>query len=135
MAEEIDLFLLSDSDDGRAIAAEERLAAKYAIAIPGPRLYYRRRLDNEGRKPGNLADWLRQWGGRLRLHAGARRRQRDVRRRIASLIRRMETQPHLGLIQTAVRLTGARSRFGRLQQRAGPALWRAVRGGARRLDR
>ena len=117
---ELDLFLLSDSDDPRAIAAEERLALKYAVSgTPGPRLYYRRRRSNEGRKPGNLGDWLRQWGGGYRFMLVLDADSVMSARRIASLIRRMETHPRLGMIQTAVRLTGATSRFGRLQQRAG----------------
>jgi membrane glycosyltransferase len=53
-------------------------------------------------------------------------------RRIAGLVHRMETRPHLGLIQTGVRLTGAGSRFGRLQQLAtrlyGPAFSAGIAG-------
>lgn len=125
LAPDIDLFLLSDSDAPGAIAAEEALAADLAAPFTGPRLYYRRRHDNAGRKPGNIADWVRRWGGgyghMLVLDADSVM----TARRIRSLIHRMEAEPRLGLIQTGVRLTGAETRFGRLQQRAarlyGPA--------------
>jgi membrane glycosyltransferase len=53
-------------------------------------------------------------------------------RRITALVHRMETRPHIGLIQTGVRLAGAASRFGRLQQLAtrlyGPAFAAGIAG-------
>lgn len=118
IADKVDLFLLSDSDDPTAIAREERLALELA-AKGSPRLYYRRRLGNEGRKPGNLANWLRQWGGHYGYMLVLDADSVMSARRIARLIRRMETQPRLGLIQAGIRLSGGESRFARLQQSAG----------------
>ena len=66
----------------------------------GPRLYYRRRHGNEGRKPGNIGDWLRQWGGAYRYMLVLDADSVMSARRIAALIRRMETHPRLGMIQT-----------------------------------
>lgn len=115
----VDLFLLSDSDDRAAIAAEERLAVELACGEGRPRLYYRRRLGNEGRKVGNLSNWLRQWGGHYAYMLTLDADSVMSARRIAGLIRRMETRPRLGLIQSGIRLAGGESRFARLQQRAG----------------
>ncbi|MBP7002809.1 MAG: glucans biosynthesis glucosyltransferase MdoH [Amaricoccus sp.] len=114
----VDLFLLSDSDDPRAIAAEERMAIELACG-DRPRLYYRRRLGNEGRKVGNLSNWLRQWGGHYAYMLTLDADSVMSARRIAAMIRRMETRPRLGLIQSGIRLSGGESRFARLQQRAG----------------
>ncbi len=118
LAAHVDLFLLSDSDDPRAIAGEERLAIELACG-GRPRLYYRRRLGNEGRKVGNLSNWLRQWGGHYAYMLTLDADSVMSARRIASMIRRMETRPRLGLIQSGIRLSGGSSRFARLQQRAG----------------
>lgn len=118
IAEKVDLFLLSDSDDPVKIGLEERLALSLS-AEGRPRLYYRRRLGNEGRKPGNLANWLRQWGGHYGYMLVLDADSVMAARRIARLIRRMETQPRLGLIQAGIRLSGGESRFARLQQSAG----------------
>jgi membrane glycosyltransferase len=115
----VDLFLLSDSDDPRAIAAEERLAIELACGPERPRLYYRRRLGNEGRKVGNISNWLRQWGGHYAYMLTLDADSVMSARRIAAMMRRMETQPRLGLIQSGIRLAGGESRFARLQQRAG----------------
>jgi membrane glycosyltransferase len=115
----VDLFLLSDSDDPAVIAAEERLAVELACGASRPRVYYRRRLGNEGRKPGNLANWLKQWGGHYAHMLVLDADSVMSARRIGGLIRRMETRPRLGLIQSGIRLAGGRSRFARLQQRAG----------------
>jgi membrane glycosyltransferase len=115
----VDLFLLSDSDDARAIGAEERLAVELACGDARPRLYYRRRLGNEGRKVGNISNWLRQWGGHYGYMLTLDADSVMSARRIAGMIARMETQQRLGLIQAGIRLTGGGSRFARLQQRAG----------------
>ncbi len=57
---------------------------------------------------------------------------RMTARRIADLIRKMEARPDLGLIQSGVRLTGAQTRFGRVQQAAtrlyGPAFTAGIAG-------
>jgi membrane glycosyltransferase len=125
LATAVDLFVLSDSDAPGAIAAEEALAIELAAPYTGPRLYYRRREDNAGRKPGNIADWVRRWGGAYGQMLVLDADSVMSARRIRGLIHRMEVDPRLGLIQTGVRLTGAETRFGRLQQRAarlyGPA--------------
>lgn len=125
LASDVDLFLLSDSDAPAAIAAEAALAADLATPYTGPRLFYRRREVNTGRKPGNIADWVRRWGGAYGQMLVLDADSVMSARRIRCLIHRMEVDPRLGLIQTGVRLAGAETRFGRLQQRAtrlyGPA--------------
>src|SRR5581483_4917016 len=59
-----DVFVLSDTTDP-GVAAEERdrfLSLKWRMAGPS-RLFYRRRPRNTARKAGNIADWVRRFGG------------------------------------------------------------------------
>ena len=115
----LDIFVLSDSNTPEAAAAEERMAARFAHeGIYAPPVYYRRRTDNARRKPGNLAEWIGRWGADYAYMLILDADSRMSGARIAGLIHRMETDPGVGLIQTGVRLVGARSRFARLQQLA-----------------
>ena len=61
--ESFDVFIVSDTTDPD-IWVHEEAAFKAARARPGngPRLYYRRRAANTGKKAGNIADWCRRWG-------------------------------------------------------------------------
>src|SRR3546814_14372623 len=57
-----DFFILSDSTDPEIHQAErrayDRLRASSIVLV-----YYRRRSINTERKPGNIADWVRRFGG------------------------------------------------------------------------
>jgi len=59
-----DLFILSDTRKLEIAAAEEaawrKLAARHHAR---GRIFYRRRTENVGRKAGNIADFVRAWGG------------------------------------------------------------------------
>ena len=58
-----DFFILSDSaaeNEAGEVRAWQALAARSDCAV-----YYRRRVENVGRKPGNIADWLRAHGAAL----------------------------------------------------------------------
>ena len=129
----VDIFVLSDSDNPLIIDREERMAEALAGDLrSGVATYYRRRRENSGRKPGNIAEWLRRWGGAYQYMLTFDADSRMSASRIAELIRRMEKRPDLGLIQSGVRLTGARTRFGRVQQAAtglyGPAFTAGIAG-------
>lgn len=114
-----DIFILSDSDDPRTVEAEEGLAEELSgTGFGAPAVYYRRRRTNEQRKPGNIGEWVRRWGGAYGYMLVFDADSRMSARRIRALIFRMERRPQLGLIQTGVRLTGAETRFGRMQQLA-----------------
>jgi membrane glycosyltransferase len=59
-----DYFILSDSTNPDVWIAEERafLVLRERLG-PGARLYYRHRPKNHHRKAGNIADFVRRWGG------------------------------------------------------------------------
>ena len=75
-----DLLILSDTTDPDVWLAEieawRRL--RHEVGDEG-RIFYRRRSSNISRKTGNIEDFVTRLGRRLRLHAGARRRQPDDR--------------------------------------------------------
>ncbi len=135
LAGRVAIFVLSDSDDPRHLASEAHMMASFG-ASPQTEVsvHYRRRTDNAGRKPGNIAEWLRRWGGgwdyMLTLDADSRM-SAD---RVTGLVHTMETRPEAGLVQAGVRLAGAETRFGRLQQVAthlyGPAFAAGIAGWA-----
>lgn len=119
-AQDIDLFVLSDSTDG-AVAAEEArahlaLTARLARMSGAPRLYYRRRLRNVGRKAGNVADFCENWGSQydfmVMLDADSLMTGECIRRLVAL----MEANPRLGLVQTVSHPTNRETLFARIQQ-------------------
>jgi membrane glycosyltransferase len=79
-------------------------------------IYYRRRVLNEGKKSGNVRDFLSHWGRRYRyfmvLDADSVMRGETV----VDLVKLMEAHPGVGLIQTVPGLVNAESLFGRIQQ-------------------
>lgn len=118
MAERAEIFVLSDSRDA-AFAVNETLAVAAARELSPLPIWYRRRATNEDRKSGNIADFLRRWGGRYdqvvvldadSILAGAT---------IRALSARMEADPELGLIQTMPMLVGGETIFARQTQFAG----------------
>ncbi|HWI87063.1 MAG TPA: glucans biosynthesis glucosyltransferase MdoH [Sphingomonas sp.] len=107
-------FILSDSSP--SAEAGERAACRLLRRPGGSPIHYRRRAHNEGRKPGNIAEWVRRFGAAyesmLILDADSRM-SGEAMMRLASA---MEADPTLGLIQTNPQLTAGRTLFARWQQ-------------------
>ncbi|EWY36566.1 hypothetical protein N825_26380 [Skermanella stibiiresistens SB22] len=118
--ERIDLFVLSDSRDEEIWRAEERaydaLLAEFAGDAAKPLVYYRRRSDNGGRKAGNLADFCVNWGHvydfMVVLDADSLMDGANIRR----LIRLMEDNSRIGLIQTVSHPVNRETLFARIHQ-------------------
>ncbi|HEU5397451.1 MAG TPA: glycosyltransferase, partial [Verrucomicrobiae bacterium] len=65
--ERFDFFILSDSTDPDRWVEEERRWFDLIRELDAlGKIYYRRRLDNEARKSGNIRDFLNAWGRRYR---------------------------------------------------------------------
>ncbi len=112
-----DFAILSDTRN-EAIAARERLWFLRLVQDRDGqgRIFYRRRSDNTGRKAGNIEDFITRSGAAYdyamildadSLMEGAT---------IVEMVRRMEAEPELGLLQSLPRVINARSRFGRTMQ-------------------
>lgn len=112
-----DLFLLSDTTEADTWVAEEAafLALRTATGW-GDRMFYRRRALNAERKAGNIADWVKRFGGAydtmLILDADSVMEGPAIVRLAAA----MEAHPHVGLIQTLPAIVGGRTFFARAQQ-------------------
>lgn len=115
---QFDLFILSDTRDPAAWIAEEAAFLQLRARIGGG-IFYRRRAQNIERKAGNIADWVRRWGGGydqfLILDADSVMTADCVIRLVAA----MERTPDAGLIQSLPVIVGGRTLFARMQQFAG----------------
>jgi membrane glycosyltransferase len=107
--------VLSDSRPEVAREEQRRLEALLALA-PGAPLHYRRRADRRGRKAGNIAEFLRTAGGRFRYAVVLDADSLVEGDTLVEMVRRMEGDPGLGLLQTVPLVLGARTRFGRVMQ-------------------
>jgi len=115
--EHFDFFILSDSTDADKWVEEERhwFGLIQELDALG-KIYYRRRLDNEGRKSGNIRDFLSSWGRRYRYFVTCDADSVMRGKTLVDLVKLMEAHPNVGLIQTVPGLINSESLFGRMQQ-------------------
>ena len=115
--EHFDFFILSDSTDPDKWVEEERRWFDLIRELDAlGKIYYRRRLDNEGRKSGNVRDFLNAWGRRYRYFMVCDADSVMRGETLVDLVKLMETHPAVGLIQTVPAIVNAESLFGRIQQ-------------------
>jgi membrane glycosyltransferase len=120
-----DIFILSDTTDPDVWIAEEaafltlRARAGAPTGNHGGQIFYRRRPKNTERKSGNLAEWVRRFGGAypqmLTLDADSLMEGATIVRMAAA----MERHPGVGLIQTLPVIVNGTTLFARMQQFAG----------------
>jgi membrane glycosyltransferase len=112
-----DFFILSDSTDPDKWVEEERRWFDLIRELDAlGKIYYRRRLDNEGRKSGNVRDFLNAWGRRYRYFMVCDADSVMRGETLVDLVKLMELHPTVGLVQTVPALVNAESLFGRIQQ-------------------
>jgi membrane glycosyltransferase len=112
-----DLFILSDTRKSEIGAAEESAwAALVARHDARGRIFYRRRPENVGRKAGNIADFVRSWGGAYDYAIVLDADSIMSGEALVRLARLMDAHPQAGIIQ-ALPLPAARETlFARLIQ-------------------
>ncbi len=118
--ERFDFFILSDTTRPAIGVEEEKVYAELVERVGGQgRLFYRRRASNAGRKAGNIADWVRRFGGAypqmLILDADSLMTGDSIVRLAAG----MEANPDVGLIQTLPEVVNGNTLFARMQQFGG----------------
>jgi membrane glycosyltransferase len=112
-----DFFVLSDTRDPGTWVREEEAWAAWCREVGGfGRIFYRHRKAPVARKSGNIADFCRRWGRAYRymivldadsvMSGGA----------LVELVRLMQRNPRVGMIQTAPQTVNRRSLFARVQQ-------------------
>ncbi|SEK39928.1 membrane glycosyltransferase [Roseovarius nanhaiticus] len=109
------IFVLSDTPAGELA---EREATALADLHGDGRIQYRRRAENTGRKPGNIADWLHHYGDAFDYMLVMDADSRMSASRIRRMIRQMEMRPRTGLLQAGMALIPGQSRFGKHQRTA-----------------
>jgi membrane glycosyltransferase len=115
--EHFDFFILSDSTDSDKWVEEERCWYELIRDLDAlGKIYYRRRLNNEGRKSGNVQDFLNAWGRRYRYFLVCDADSIMRGETLVDLVKMMEVHPGVGLIQTVPALVNAETLFGRMQQ-------------------
>jgi len=112
-----DFYVLSDTRDTQ-IANAEVAAWSALVARRGAagRLFYRRRSDNSGRKFGNLAEFVRNWGGAYDYMIVLDADSIMSGQALVSLAQLMDAHPDVGIIQTLPLLAGRETLFARLLQ-------------------
>lgn len=114
---QVDFAVLSDTRNEVIAAREVHLFAHLVAerAAVG-RFFYRRREMNTGKKAGNIEDFITRSGAAydyaLILDADSLMEGETI----LQMVRRMEAEPRLGLLQTLPKVIRARSRFGRAMQ-------------------
>ncbi len=125
-----DFFVLSDSTDPDIWVAEEAAYLDLLARTGSDRIFYRHRVDNIGRKAGNIAEWISRFGGRyaqmIVLDADSLMTGDAVLRLVGAL----ERNPDAALIQTVPVIVNGTTVFARIQQFAsrlyGPLLARGI---------
>jgi membrane glycosyltransferase len=112
-----DFFVLSDTRKADIAAAEEEcwklLAAR---AQHGERIFYRRRVENTGRKVGNIAEFVRNWGAAYEYMLVLDADSIMSGQAVVSLAQLMEAHPETGVVQSLPLLMGQDTLFGRILQ-------------------
>ncbi|MET0754772.1 MAG: glucans biosynthesis glucosyltransferase MdoH [Pseudoxanthomonas sp.] len=115
-----DFFVLSDTTRAEVAVAEVAEFQALLARLGDPaHLYYRRRTDNTERKAGNIAEWLRRFGGAypymLILDADSLMTGDTIVRLAAAIDRNAD----VGLIQSLPAIVNGTSLFARMQQFSG----------------
>jgi membrane glycosyltransferase len=112
-----DLFILSDTRK-LDIAAAEEAAWRALVARHGAqnRIFYRRREKNHARKAGNVADFVRNWGGAYDYMVVLDADSVMSGKSLVTLARLMDANPGIGIIQTLPMPSGCETMFARMIQ-------------------
>lgn len=120
LARHFEVFILSDTRDPAVIVEEtlvfDRLRRTLQPIMP---VWRRRRPYNTAKKAGNVQDFVTRWGGRYDFMVVLDADSLMAPETLRALVRRMEQDPDLGLLQTTPALAGRRTVFARLQQFCG----------------
>ena len=115
--EHFDFFILSDSRDPE-VWLSEREAWYHLCKELGAagRLFYRRRRINLHYKSGNVADFMRRWGREYRYTIVLDADSLMAGHTLVTMVRLMEREPQIGILQTSPDIINGRSLFARVQQ-------------------
>lgn len=124
--EHFDFFILSDSDDSNKWIEEETGWLELCRQLNAfGRIFYRKRRTPINRKSGNVSDFCRRWGKRYRYMIVFDADSVMSGSLMVNMVRLMEKNPGVGILQTFPKQIGADTFLGRVMQFAqalyGPA--------------
>lgn len=136
-ADRFDVFVLSDTRDPEVWLQEERTWSVVTNHYPeGPKIYYRHRYHNMSRKAGNIEDFCKRWGAAYEYMLVLDADSVMSGSTIVEMVRRMDVDPGMGILQVPPIPVNRISLFARLQQFAarvyGPIFVRGLTWWARR---
>ena len=112
-----DLFILSDTRKPEIGAAEEIAWQEFVRRQGGQgRIFYRRREQNIGRKAGNIADFVRSWGGAYDYAVVLDADSIMTGNSLVTLAGLMDKHPEAGILQALPMPAGRETLFARLIQ-------------------
>ncbi len=112
-----DIYILSDTTDPETWIAEEMAWDATCRDVRGwGQIFYRHRPNNKGHKSGNIADFCRRWGCLYDYLVVLDADSLMSGVTLMELVRRMDSNPRVGLIQTPPTLINGETLFARLQQ-------------------
>ena len=116
-AAHFEIFLLSDTNRPALAAEEDQLFAEWRATDPRPeRLHYRRRSMNLRQKVGNLEDFCERWGDGFDHMVVLDADSLMSGPAILRLVRLMQANPKLGILQSLITGLPATSAFARVFQ-------------------
>lgn len=116
-ADKFHFAILSDTRKPEIAAQEERaLERLLALRKGAGRMFYRRRAQNTGKKAGNIEEFITSSGGAYDYAVILDADSLMEGATLVEMVRRMEAEPRLGLLQTLPHVLRAKSRFGRAMQ-------------------
>jgi membrane glycosyltransferase len=116
-ARNFEIVIVSDSTNVDAWIAETLAVDRLRRALNGVMpVRYRRRWHNTGRKVGNLEDFIKRWGGHYDYMIVLDADSLMSADTLITLVKRIQADPDLALLQTVPSLIGQQSLFARLQQ-------------------
>lgn len=110
-------YVLSDSRSADVWLEEQQVWCELVRDLKAEgRLFYRRRPVNLNFKSGNVADFLRRWGRRHRYVVVLDADSLLSGQTLCQMVRLMEREPRVGILQTNPSIINAQSLFARVQQ-------------------
>jgi len=115
--ETFDFFVLSDTTDPDIWVREELAFAELKREVSQPdRFFYRNRRENVDRKSGNIGDFCATWGDRYEYLIVFDADSVMSAKSLVNLVRIMEKNPKVGIVQAPPLPVNRRTLFGRLHQ-------------------
>jgi len=117
LLEHFDFYILSDSRSPDVWLSEQATWYQLCRELNGEnKLFYRRRSLNMHYKSGNVADFLRRWGKNYRYSIVLDADSLMSGDTLVTMVRLMQREPNIGILQTSPTIVNGKSLFARAQQ-------------------